>query len=71
MFRYPFGVFEWYKGLAAAHPWQMNWFYALSSMTVILTLGKGAEKIVCKKDDAPMRWVMPYAIKDYRWDFKN
>ena len=72
MFRYPFGVFEWYRGLPAAHPWQMNWLFALSTATSVLILGKGAEKIVCRQDpDIPrrsMRMIVPYWMKDYRWD---
>ena len=73
MFRYPFGVFEWYRGLPQAHPWQMNWFLALSVGTSALVLGKGAEKIVCGRDpDLPRsstRMIVPYWMRDYRWDY--
>ena len=72
MIRYPFGVFEWYKGLPKAHPWQMNWFLGLTSATAVLTLGKGAENLTCRGGSAkPTRWIVPYWMRDYRSDYRH
>ena len=73
MFRYPFGVFEWYKGLPAAHPWQSNWVLSLTTGVSFLVLGKGAEKLVCQQPpNAPTRasrFFVPYWMRDYRADY--
>ena len=69
MFRAPLEVFPWYKSLYAQNPWQMNWFMVIMIGVSTLTVGKGAEKLVCQNDKAGIQrrfFVMPFWMNDYR-----
>jgi hypothetical protein len=46
--RAPFGIFEAYKHRCHTHTKQMNLIHLMGSMTAVMILGQGVEKIVCK-----------------------
>ena len=69
MFRAPLEIFPWYKSLYSQNPWQMNWFMVTFSVVSALAAGKGAEKLVCRNDQASVGrklYVLPFWMSDYR-----